>query len=245
MKDKIKLVLEVDDKEVKYHTEVPEILKKYFTNMETTIETLNELTNGGQFSSINAVFNDSGKMVFTFSGRELVIRVFSPMKRETMALKNDFCELRNKVYHSFIKRKNIKYILKTKPKKIYEHHYKFYDSEKLVLDISFGYDTINMKEFINYLNEEKLLLNRNFSASKIKVYEEITPSHLIEYRDLHDGTFKVSGLKEILNEENFDNILLDEDLENIKNNLDEIDEILYKTGLIKLSDIKEALEQSE
>lgn len=249
MKNKMSLIIEVDNKNVLYISEMPEILKKYFTNMETTIETMMELTNNKEFYDIKCEMDlsEDNKYNFTFIGKELVVKIISPVKKETLIIKEEFCNLRNQIYHDFIKRNNIKYILKTKPYKLYTEHYKFFDDKELVLDLTFGYNIINHEEFCKFLRTEKANLKNDFKFSDIRKYSNITSINLIEVNDIHGSIIK-SSIKEFVIQgkeaQNFDKIILDEDL-SFTYDLDEIDDLMYQTGILSLSEIKEALEKEE
>lgn len=248
MKNKMNLIIELDNEHVLYRSDMPEVLKKYFTNMETTIETMIELTNNGEFYDIRCEFdNTNNSYNFAFIGSELIVRITSPVKKETLIIKEEFCELRNKVYHSFIKAHNIKYIIKTKPYKLYTEHYKFFDENSLVLDLSIGYNNINVLEFCKFLYNEKLSLNNNFKFSNIKKYTKIEQVNIIEIRDVY-GEIVSNNLKEFLKAleeaKKFDSVILDEEI-NLNAELDEIDDLMYQTGILSLSEIKEALENEE
>lgn len=244
MKNKMSLIIDVDNEQVTYRSEMPEILRKYFTNMETTIETMIELTNNKEFYDIKCEF-ENNNYVFTFIGNDLIVRISSPAKKETLIIKEEFCELRNKVYHEFIKRCNIKYILKTKPYKMYTEHYKFYDEENLVLDLTIVDKNINIEEFCKFLRKEKNMLNNNFNFKNIKKYSDINLLNIIEARDIYGNIVK-SNIKEFLSVYNeaktFDTIIIEED-DTVLEELDEIDDLMYQTGILSLSEIKQALEE--
>lgn len=251
MKNKMNLNIQLDNKNVSYSKDMPEILRKYFTNMETTIETMIQLTNNGEFYDVKCEFapNDDNLMLFIFEGRELRVKISTPVKKETLIIKEEFCMLRNKIYHSFIKNRKIKYIIKTKPVRLYSEHYKFFDSENLVFDLSFGYNIINYSDFCNFLREEKRLLNNEFNIKNVKKYSEFKSINIIEAKDIYGECKETIGLTDIINNEKqaeqFDKIILEDDLEDLKNNLDEIDDLMYQTGILSLSEIKEALEKTE
>ena len=248
MKEKLTLTVYVSDKEIKYSTNMPEILRKYFTSMETTIETMNHLTNNGEFNNITGITNEDNTMTFIFSGPDMQINVTSPIKKETLELKSNFSMLRNKIYHSLIKKYNVKYILKTKPLKLFTEHYKFYSDEKLIFELSFGVNTTLSDELSKFILMEKSLLKSNFSYKNVKKYEDIIENlNIIEFTDVYPAMKEVRELKEAIATETkvINNIVIEESNEQIENNLDEIDELMYQTGIISLSDIKEALENAK
>lgn len=256
MNKKMSLNILVDNNGIVFCNNIPEILKKYFTNMETTIETMNLLTNNGEFYNIRCEFMKDennyivgNKMLFIFEGSEMVINIQSPLKKETMILKDEFCNLRNLLFHAFIKSRNIKYILRSKPLKLYSIHYKFYNNTNLVLDMNIDYNTINVSEFNEYLWNEKMSLNNNFSFKNILKYNNIKNINIIEREDIYPEYNKVVGIKEfLLNKKeikNFDRIVIEEAINNKVSNLDEIDDLMYQTGILSLSDIKEALENEK
>lgn len=162
MNKKMVLDILVDEHGVIFSNNIPEILKKYFTNMETTIETMNLLTNNGEFYDIRCEFMKDennyivgNKMQFIFIGADLIITISSPLKKETLIIKEEFCKLREMLYHAFIKAKNIKYILQSKSTTLYSKHFKFYDDNTLVKDHIIKHNTIKFKEFSEFLVKEK------------------------------------------------------------------------------------------
>jgi len=248
--DKKKMILNVfvDNEVVIFDDLMPEGLKKHFKNMATTVNTLTQLTNHKEFNNIECMYvkdpnkKDQNKMLFKFDGDDLCININTSLKKEVLSFKEDLCFLRDSFLHSFIKQNNTVYIIESKPKNLTTITIKLYNTKGLIKEFLINSNIINAQKLYTFFREEKKLINNYFKYSNVTAYESLDNAHIIELRDRFK-TYKINGVKELINKFNkpieSNKVEANEKIENY--NLDELDELLYQTGLISVEDIKEEL----
>lgn len=245
---KMVLNVYVDNLTVLYSESMPEVLKKHFKSMEITVNTLKQLTNNREFNNITCSYiddennADKKKMFFSFEGKDLCINITSPLKKETLSLKEELCLLRDTFLHSYIKDNKVVYIIESKPKNFTTTTIKLYNSNGLVKEFLINSSVIGASKLYMFFREEKKLLNNYFKFNNVIYYSSLEDAHITELRDKYSN-LNFSGVKNFVLKSKTIGIVNEEEKEEDINSydLDELDDLLYKTGLISIKDIKEEL----
>lgn len=251
-KEKMILNVFVDSNAIIFQNDMPEVLKKHFQSMAITVNTIKQLTNNKEFNDITCKYiideNDEAKtnMLFTFDGKELTINITSPLKKETLPLKEDLCFIRDSFLHSYIKETNTVYIIESKPKNFTTALIKLYSSKGLVKEFLINSSVINAQKLYMFFREEKKLINNYFKYNNVISYEKLNNAHITELRDKYKS-IEYIGVKQFI--KNLNTIIevnkSEQDDKVTDYNLNELDELLYQTGLISVKDIKDEIKRKE
>lgn len=252
--DKKRMILNIYiDNEVSIFDELmPEELKKHFSKMSVAVNTLTQLTNHRDFNEITCNYvvdeNNSNKykMLFVFSGENICINITVPLKKETLPLKEDLCYLRDSFLHLYIKENNTVYIIESKPKNLTTTTIKLYNTKGLIKEFLINSNVINAQKLYAFFREEKKLINNYFKYSNVVSYEDLDNAHIIELRDILKD-IKYVGVKDFVDSttKTVETNEVEKDVEVKDYNLNELDQLLYETGLISINDIKDELKKRD